>query len=243
MLDEISLRVRDRERVAVIGPNGAGKTTLMRAILGLLPMEEGEILLDGVSTQKLSPMERAAKVAWLPQQALVEEPITAVEFVQAARFRFQEANRVARDAAFRALQSVGAAQWANSLITRLSGGEQQRVALAALFAQEATLLLADEPANHLDPAQQACAWRLLGQAATFGTIMVITHDVNLVPLLGELSRTRVVALNRGRIVFDVMANDSSLTERLCELYGIEVQVYGQSGHRVIVPKGALEVPT
>ena len=243
VLSDISLRVGKRERVAIIGPNGAGKTTFMRAILGLLPVAKGDILLDGVSTQKLAPMQRAAIVAWLPQQALAEEPITATEFVQAARFRFQEANHVAREAAVRALQKVGAADWANSLITRLSGGEQQRVALAALFAQEAKLLLADEPANHLDPAQQAGAWRLLGQAAATSTIMVITHDVNLISLLGDLSQTRVVAFNRGQIAFDLMASDSTLTQRLCDLYGMEMQVYGQPGRQVIVPRVPVEIPT
>jgi iron complex transport system ATP-binding protein len=237
VLDGITLRVGNQERVAVIGPNGAGKTTLMRAILGLIPVQQGSILLDGVPTGKLSPLERAAQLAWLPQQALVEEPITALEFVQAARYRFQEPHQIAREAALRALQRAGAEQWAQSLITRISGGEQQRVALAALFAQEATVLLADEPANHLDPAQQVSAWTLLGQAACAGSILVITHDINLVPLLGDPSQTRIVALNRGRLVFDVPASESSLPERLRELYGIEMRAYGQAASRVIVPRG------
>ncbi len=235
VLDEVSLKVGERDRVAIIGPNGAGKTTLMRAILGILPAQSGEILLDSASTWQLPALERAAKVAWLPQQALAEEPITALEFVQAARFRFRESQRVARDASLLALARVGAEQWASRLVTRLSGGEQQRVALAALFAQEAGLLLADEPANHLDPAQQVSAWKLLAAATSNSAVIVITHDVNLVPLLGDGSRTRVVALDRGRIEFDVSANDSSLPERLCKLYGIDMLAYGSPGHRVIVP--------
>lgn len=235
MLDEVSLKIGERDRVAIIGPNGAGKTTLMRAILGIIPPQSGEILLDSVSTWQLSALERAAKVAWLPQQALAEEAITALEFVQVARFRFRESQRAGRDASLSALARVGAEQWAHRLVTRLSGGEQQRVALAALFAQEAGLLLADEPANHLDPAQQVSAWKLLAAAASSGAVIVITHDVNLVPLLGDGSRTRVVALDRGRIEFDVPANDWSLPERLCQLYGIDMRAYGSPGHRVIVP--------
>jgi iron complex transport system ATP-binding protein len=240
VLQDLSLHVRSRERVAVVGPNGSGKTTLLRAILGLLPVAKGHIFLDGVPTQQLRPLERAAKLAWLPQQALAEEPITALEFVRAARFRFQETSHAARGAALRALQSVGAEDWADSPVTCLSGGEQQRVALAALFAQEATLLLADEPANHLDPAQQASAWRLLERAAASSTVLVVTHDINLVPLLGELSDTRVVALNHGRIAFDVMASDMSLPDLLCKLYGIEMQVFGSPGYRVIVPRALSE---
>jgi len=242
ILDNITLRVENLERVAVIGPNGAGKTTLMRAILGLLPADSGSILLDGFPTLKLTPLKRAAKVAWLPQQALAEEPISAIEYIRAARFRFGEGDLAARDAALSALKIMGADEWANRLITQLSGGEQQRVALAALFAQEASLLLADEPANHLDPAQQASVWRLLARAATSSSIIVITHDINLVPLLGDLSKTRIVALNQGRIAFDLVANDSSLPNRLRELYGIEMQVYGDGGQRVILPKVSSECP-
>lgn len=241
VLDDLSLQVGNRERVAIIGPNGAGKTTLMRAILGLFPSAMGNVCLDGVPTVKLSPLQRAAKVAWLPQQALPEEPITAVEFVQAARYRFGEANRVARAAAVRALQFAGADQWTDSLVTQLSGGEQQRVALAALFAQETNLLLADEPANHLDPAQQASAWRLLGRATDSSTVMVVTHDINLVPLLGNASTTRVVALDAGRLAFDMMASDASLPDRLGELYRIPMQVFGSRERRVIIPTAPSEI--
>ena len=235
VLHDISLKVQNLERVAIIGPNGAGKTTLMRAILGLIRADSGSITLDDTPTWRLNPLRRAEMVAWLPQQALVDEPITALEFVQAARYRFREAHRVARDAAVLALSRVGADGWARRPITGLSGGEQQRVALAALFAQEASLLLADEPANHLDPAQQMSVWRLLGQATSTCSVIVITHDINLVPLLGDSSRTRVVALNQGRIEFDLFANDSSLAGRMSKLFGIAMQVYETSGHRVIVP--------
>ncbi len=240
VLIDVSLKVSGRERVAIIGPNGAGKTTLLRAILGLLPAESGRVMLDSVSTWRLSPMQRAARVAWLPQQALAQEPITALDFVRAARYRFREADRAARDASLAALKRVGADQWAHRLITRLSGGEQQRVALAALFAQEATLLLADEPANHLDPAQQVAAWRLLAEASGNCAVVVITHDVNLVPLLGDASQTRIVALNHGRVQFDVPACDPSLPERLCGLYGIGMQTFGEAGRRVIVPAAVAE---
>jgi iron complex transport system ATP-binding protein len=243
VLDDITLSVQSRERVAVIGPNGAGKTTLMRAILGLLPADGGNVLLDGVPTLKLTALERAERVAWLPQQALLDEPISALEFIRAARFRFGEGDRAARDAALHALKRVGADEWAQRLITQLSGGEQQRVALAALFAQEANLLLADEPANHLDPAQQASAWRLLTETAASSAIIVITHDINLVPLLGDPSQTRIVALNRGRVAFDILANDPDLPRRLCDLYGIEMQAYAEGPGRVIFPKITSGCPT
>ncbi len=236
VIDELSLRIAAGERVAIIGPNGAGKTTLFRAILGLEAASSGSVTLDSVPTLQLTPLERAAKIAWLPQQSLVDEPITALELVLAARYRMKESEAIANSAALRALESVGAHDWANRAVTRLSGGERQRVALAALFAQEASALLLDEPANHLDPAQQLSVWRLLSRVAKGSTILVVTHDINLVPLLGDISRTRIVALAGGRVAFDTVANDPSMADRLSDLYCTRMHVFTRERTQVIVPQ-------
>jgi len=235
VLDEVTLHVAENDRIAIIGPNGAGKTTLMRAILGLETASSGQLTLDGIPASRLSPLERAAKLAWLPQQALVDEPITALEFVLAARYRFRESAEKAGRAALSTLESAGAASLANRVVTRLSGGERQRVALAALLAQDAATLLLDEPANHLDPAQQVSVWRLMSQAAAKCTIIVVTHDINLVALLGDLSRTRILALDQGRVAFDTLANDPSLPERLTALYRMRMQVFDRGEYRMFMP--------
>lgn len=235
ILNDVSLRVERGDRIALIGPNGSGKTTLLRAILGLVPLAQGRILLDGEPVARLASLDRAARVAWLPQQALADEAITTLEFVLAARYRFTEPRPVAVAAALRALTCIDAEAWASRLVTQLSGGEQQRIALAALLAQESRTLLADEPANHLDPAQQVVVWKLLGQLAASGTMIVVTHDINWVPWLGDLAATRVVALKQGQLLFDVKANDDRLPARLSELYGIEMLALEVDGQRVIVP--------
>jgi iron complex transport system ATP-binding protein len=235
ILNDVSLRVERGDRIALIGPNGSGKTTLLRAILGLIPLTQGRILLDGEPVARLPSIDRAARVAWLPQQALADEAITTLEFVLAARYRFSEPRLLAMVAALRALKCIDAEAWASRLVTQLSGGEQQRIALAALLAQESQTLLADEPANHLDPAQQVVVWKLLGRIAASGTMIVVTHDINWVPWLGELAATRVVALKQGQLLFDVKADDALLPARLGELYGIEMLALEANGQRVIVP--------
>ncbi len=239
VLDGISLTVSPGERVALVGPNGSGKTTLLRAILGLLPLSAGEISLGGLAVARLSPLQRAALIAWLPQQALADEAITTLEFVLAARYRFREPASVARQAALNALARIGAQDWAERKVTQLSGGEQQRVALAALLAQESGVLLADEPANHLDPAQQVVVWSLLGQIAASSTMIVVTHDANWVRWLGDLAATRIVGLKQGTLLFDVMADDPRLGEHLSELYGIEMNVFEANGQRVFIPGNSL----
>lgn len=235
VLNDVSLQVERGDRIALIGPNGSGKTTLLRTILGLVPLDEGRILLNGEPVARLASLDRAARVAWLPQQALADEAITTLEFVSAARYRFTESRQSASEAALRALKCIDAEAWAPRLVTQLSGGEQQRIALAALLAQESQTLLADEPANHLDPAQQVVVWKLLGRIAASGTMVVVTHDINWVPWLGDLAATRVVALKEGRLLFEVKANDPMLPARLSELYGIEMCALEANGYRVIVP--------
>jgi iron complex transport system ATP-binding protein len=163
LLEGIDLKVGERDFVALIGPNGAGKTTLLRAALGLAVPAEGSVSLGGHDPRKLRGRERAALAAWLPQQALAAEPITALELVTAARFRFSESHADSRRAAHMALARVGASEFALRPVTQISGGEHQRVALAALIAQEAPLMLLDEPANHLDPGQQIGIYKLIGE--------------------------------------------------------------------------------
>jgi iron complex transport system ATP-binding protein len=240
LLDNVTLLIKPGERVIIVGPNGAGKTTLLRAILGLVPAEQGRILLDGVPTESLSPLSRSAKVAWLAQQALVEEPITCLELAQSARYRFRETSSAARRAAHQVLERVGMRHLAQRLVTQLSGGERQRVALAALLAQQAPLLLADEPANHLDPAQQVWAWTMLGQVALDGSLVVVTHSINLISLLGDTSGTRVVGLKHGTVIFDVNYDDASLPRHLQSLYDVAICVHLNGPDRVIIPTGQLE---
>lgn len=235
VLRDVSLNIQPRERVALIGPNGSGKTTLLRAMLGILPATSGRVLIDGKPLASLSPAHRAAQLAWLPQQALGQEAITTIEYVATARYRFKESKEQSHAAALQALCAVEAQNWAARLITQLSGGEQQRVALAALLAQEAKIMLADEPANHLDPAQQVVVWTQLGRLAQKSALIVVTHDVNWLAWLGAPAQTRIVALREGVVDFDVFGDDRSLPERLTQLYGVNMHTFAFAEHRVVAP--------
>jgi iron complex transport system ATP-binding protein len=180
LVSEASLQLETGAFVALLGPNGAGKTTLLRAALGLLPLASGSVRVNGVELATLGARARAAELAWLPQHSLAADALPAREAVMAARYRFRETPVSTQSAAERALERVGLAHLAAAPRARLSGGERQRVAIAALLAQEARFLLLDEPANHLDPAQQAETYALLGTLAADGAgILCVTHDVNL----------------------------------------------------------------
>ncbi|MES1173820.1 MAG: ABC transporter ATP-binding protein [Myxococcales bacterium] len=237
LLDRISLRVEPGEFVALIGPNGAGKTTLLKTALALRAPSTGCVLLGGRDVRTLDARRRAAAIGWLPQQIRADEPVTALESVAAARFRFAESHAASRQAAARALARVAASAYAERPITQLSGGERQRVAFACLVAQEAEALLFDEPANHLDPAQQLEVYRTLGELWREGrTLLCINHDVNLLHQVGAPERLRVVGLRAGQVAFDARFGDAELPTHLGSLFGIQMDSLPGFGQRFIVPR-------
>lgn len=244
-IDDVTFSIAEGECAFLIGPNGAGKSTLLRLALGIEPAEQGRVCLSSTPTGELSPKERAAKVAWLPQQLLFEQGLFCFEIVSAARYRFHESRAVSEDRARLWLARVGAKGLADRRVTELSGGELQRVKLAALLAQEAPLLLLDEPANHLDPAYQLEVYRLLGQEWRRGLgVLCVTHDINWVSHVGDADAVRVLGLRAGKLHFDTTFSDPNLRQKLEELYGVPFgELRGSasraSSHRWFVPVGAV----
>jgi iron complex transport system ATP-binding protein len=215
----------------------AGKNTLLKAALALRAPTSGRVLLANSSVAELDTRKRAAHIAWLPQHIRADEPVTALESVAAARYRFRESHAESRRAAERALSRVGATQYSERRVTELSGGERQRVAFACLVAQEAEILLFDEPANHLDPGQQLDVYRLLGELWREGrSILCINHDVNLLHQVGDAARLRVVGLRAGKLVFDTPFDAATLPDHLARLFEIEIDSVQGSEQRFLLPR-------
>jgi len=237
LLDRVTLQLAPGEFVALIGANGAGKTTLLKTALALRPISAGHVRVADAPVNELEARRRAALIAWLPQHVRTEEPVTGLESVAAARFRFRESHAQSRRAAARALARVGASAYAERRVTELSGGERQRVSFACLLAQEADILLFDEPANHLDPAQQLEVYRLLGELWREGrSILCINHDVNLLHQVGDPARVRVVGLHAGRVAFDTPLDAPGLPAQLGDLFGLEMDSLQGREQRFIVPR-------
>jgi iron complex transport system ATP-binding protein len=234
LLDGVSLALEPGELLALLGPNGAGKTTLLRAALGLVPVASGSITVSGVSAVTLSSRARAHELAWLPQEPLRPEPLPALEAVTAARYRFAESAAASRRAAEKALERVGLSERATALLSELSGGERQRIAIAALLAQEARVLLLDEPGNHLDPAQQAETYALVGGLAKAGTtVLCVTHDVNL--LAHVAGNPRIVGLKAGKTMLDARYGEPDLATELALLFDVPMRSVEAAGRRFILP--------
>jgi iron complex transport system ATP-binding protein len=239
LLDGVSLTLQAGELLALLGPNGAGKTTLLRVMLGLVAPSSGSVQSDDAELSALSPRKRAARVAWLPQHSQAAEELSALDVVMAARFRFDEPFAVTEREARRALERVGVGAVAARPLTTLSGGERQRVALAGLLAQAAPVLLVDEPANHLDPAQQIDVYRLLGELWREGrSIVCVTHDVNLLRHLGDAPRVRIGGVAQGKLRFECTLDAPELPDLLAELFDVRMRALSLDGERVLLPERA-----
>jgi len=237
LLAAVDVTLEPGQLLALLGPNGAGKTTLLRVALGLLRPDRGRVLLGEEPLERLSARERAARVAWLPQQGPRADDLSAREVVASSRFRFDEPFARSEREAQRALDRLGVGQVSARPIGTLSGGERQRVSLAALLAQDAPILLVDEPANHLDPAQQIDAYRLLGELWREGrSVVCVTHDVNLLRHLGDPGRVRVAGVARGALAFECSFADARLADLLGGLFGVSMRELSLGAGRALLPE-------
>lgn len=225
-LDVPSLRLDAEDFNAVVGPNGSGKTSLLRALLGLERGLEGEVRYGDEDVRRMSPRDRAARLGWLPQRELLLDAVFVDEYLLGACLRFGMSRSAAVSRARARLEAFGlGALWGVSVLT-LSGGERQRLSMVALDLQESDWWLCDEPANHLDPAQQLRVYEGMSESWRAGQAVVcVTHDVNLlwgVAPPSERGRVRVLGMRDGGLAFDRRLDDPGLPEALGELYGVGV---------------------
>ncbi len=184
-LDNISLATSCGNRVALIGPNGAGKSTLLKAIAGLVPRSAGTVRWRGTTVRKWS-----REFAYLPQREEVDWsfPITVRGLVEMGRYpqtSWWRKFTAEDDAAVnRALESLALTSLQNRQIRELSGGQQQRTFLARAIAQDAHVLLLDEPFTGLDRNASHLLGDLLAKLAHEGRLVIASHhDLNTAPLL------------------------------------------------------------
>jgi iron complex transport system ATP-binding protein len=233
ILRDLSLELKAREMLVILGPNGAGKTTLLRTALGLRK-STGSIKVGDKTLVNLPPRKRAELMAYLPQDAPWLEPVSVLDAAVSARFRFNESRADSLERALNALEKAGCKQFAERTMTSLSGGERQRVHMAAVLAQDTPWLLLDEPANHLDPAQQRDICSLIKTVWKSGKgVVAVIHDINVIRWF-ESSDVRIVGLSEGKLVFDCTYGDENLASHLSSLFGINYSRVNVDGHQLLV---------
>jgi manganese/iron transport system ATP-binding protein len=214
-LENISFELITGERMAVVGPNGAGKSTLFKVVAGLLKAEKGEVSVFGED-----PGGHMC-ISYLPQHNHVDWnfPITVSEVVMMGRARrigmLRWQGGKDREIVAKAIETVGLTRFAGRQISQLSGGQQQRMFIARALAQEADLMLMDEPVTGLDtPSQEELFTVLDLLRAQQVTVMIALHDLKL----ASTSFDRVMLLNR-RLVGIGVPSDVFTRDNLARAYG------------------------
>lgn len=239
VLREISFRVQAGEILGVIGPNGAGKTTLIRTLSGVLPPAAGAVRVAGQDIMALKPVERARRVAVVPQARNLPPAFTGWELVVLGRtphlnwlgqMSLRDEQRVRQ-----ALERADALNLASRRLGELSGGEQQRLLLARAMAQDAPLLLLDEPTAHLDLHHQISLLdqvSVLAHRENLGVVAAL-HDLNLVSRYAD----RVALLADGELCALGTPEDVLKADLLERVYQLPLQVIHNpvSGQQVILP--------
>ena len=209
VLDDTSGSFHAGRMSAIVGPNGAGKSTLVKAMLGLIPIDRGTVTLFG------DPVRRHRhRIAYVPQRSDIDwsYPATVAEVTGMGRYPlgslWRRTNARDRERVRDALKTVSLAGFEDRAIGALSGGQQQRVFLARAVAQEAAVVVLDEPFTAIDAVTESLLWRVLGEIARAGKLVVVVHH----GLEAVAERFDDVAILSGRLIA-CGSVASTLTER------------------------------
>ena len=233
---KLSLEIAPQEWVVFIGPNGAGKTSVLRALCGLLHFG-GEIDLDGRNARTLKRRDLAQLIAFVPQKPETPAELTVAEYVLLGRTPhigyLSAEGRKDREVATRALARLELLPFVERSLGSLSGGELQRVVLARALAQEAPILLLDEPTSSLDLGRQQQVLELVDSLRTDGLTVVSTmHDLTLAGQFGD----RLVLLHGGEVVAEGAPGDVLSESTLAEHYGANVRVVSDEDGIFVLPR-------
>ena len=233
VLHEISFQAGPGEFIAVLGANGAGKSTLLDLISGFRTAESGKLSVAGRALGSWRPRELAHQISHLPQAVHADLPFTAGQVVAMGRYPHTDSwfeSREDHQAIEIAMLRTQCWEWKDRVMAALSGGERQRVLLAACFAQQARMLLLDEPSTYLDIAQQLSCFSLLREEADAGRLcLAVTHDLNLALRFC----TRLLVLADGGVARDLATaaagNDAEWLELFSPRLHLGRMAAGQSG--------------
>lgn len=258
VLRGVSLAVPAGGFVGILGPNGSGKTTLLRLLAGTLRAPRGMVTFEGADIGSLSRSSLAQRLAVVPQETHLAFDYTVLEVVLMGRYphlgTFQVEGPADLDIARDALVATGTRQFEDRLFTTLSGGEKQRVIIAAALAQLArsasepqvtgsSVLLLDEPTTALDLAYQLEVVSLLRDLHRRRgiTVVVSTHDLNFAATVCS----SLALLREGQVLAYGATSDVLTKSNIAKLYGVEADVtlHPTAGHIVVVPLGRVQSRT
>ncbi len=239
VVDGVSVRLSEGALAGILGPNGSGKTTLLRLLSGTQTPTAGRVLLNDRPLDQLSRRDAARQIAVVPQETDLAFEYTALEIVLMGRhphlgvFTVEGPDdvRIAQEA----MSATGTVHLAERPFHQLSGGEKQRVGIAAALAQSSGVLLLDEPTASLDLGYQLEISSLLTRLnRDHGVTMAVsTHDLNLAASICR----ELILMRDGKVLAAGPTTEVLTADNVRRLYDVdaEVRVHEQSGHVTVVP--------
>jgi iron complex transport system ATP-binding protein len=239
LLGDVSFRLADGEFASIVGRNGAGKSTLLKCLMRILTGTTGAVTVLGRPLESYGQRELARLVSYVPQADGRPLPCTVSEFLMMARYPhlspFTSRSRADERAVEAAMEMTGTSGFAARRMDTMSGGERQKLFIAAAVAQEPRIVLLDEPTTFLDPRHQAEILRLLRRMNRERglAILAVTHDINAAAMLSD----SVLCLKDGRVVFAGPASRLSDNALLASVFDKEFRFvpHPVTGQPVIVP--------
>ena len=238
VLHSISMNVSPGEFIGVIGPNGSGKSTLLKLLGGVLKPDSGQLHFKEINYLDYKQKQLAQSITWVPQEHPMAFNFKVSEIVLMGRhpylsaFTFEGEDDM--EIAHSAMESTQTLQFAQRDFNEISGGEKQRVVIAAAIAQEPELMILDEPTSALDIKYQIQILNILKQLNENQqtTIILALHDLHL----ASKFCTRLILLDEGKIFKDGKTEDVLQKEPIEKVYGVKIQViHDQNGNIIISP--------
>ncbi|MGB9628632.1 MAG: ABC transporter ATP-binding protein [Thermodesulfobacteriota bacterium] len=238
VLKDVTFKADLREVTTILGPNGSGKTTILKCVAGIWKPQKGKVLFDGKDILSFPSNRRAKIMAIVPQDHEPPFPYTVLDVVLMGRVAhvglFSSPSRQDYLKAEEVTEVVGITHLRDKAYTNISGGERQLVLVARALAQEAPILLLDEPTSHLDFRNQIIVLSRVREIARQKkiTVLMTLHDPNLAMSFSD----KAILTYEGSIVSNGLPERVITEENLKRVYGIDVAVINFNGTRIISPR-------
>lgn len=241
IVQDVSLKICQRELIGIIGPNGAGKTTLLKGLARLLSFQSGAIEFLGRSLKSIHQKELSRSLSYMAQGDIIHWPLRVEKVISLGRLPYASAwqppTQADISAVRKAMDAAEVSHLSERTATKLSGGERRLVMLARALAVEPKVFLADEPVTGLDPSHQVQVMQLLKKMAEEDRgIAIVLHDLSLAARYCH----RLYLMHEGKILVSGKPRDVLVPENLKTVYGITAKYGYEKGAFYVVPWDRLE---
>lgn len=234
VVDNVSVKIAKGKITSFIGPNGAGKSTLLSMISRLIPIDQGEIFIEGKKLDQCKSNDLAKQISILKQSNNINIKLTIRELVSFGRFPYSQGRLSKEDWKYvdEAIEYMELKDIQDKYIDQLSGGQKQRAYIAMVIAQNTEYILLDEPLNNLDMKHSVQIMKVLRRLTReLGkTVVIVIHDINFASCYSDY----IVALKDGKVIKDGPTEEIISSPVLKEVYDMDIQIKEINCDRICV---------